>query len=277
MNKSITSNTVFSKPIVSIRNNYTLKKITKTKTDTLNNDFTEKYSELMYSEIMKSINTILTNNNIVKMPITYHKNIYYLENDTESLIYHMVLKKINTDDGTLYIEYIKDRVPTFNALLNISNHDILLNSDPPKTVDFNEVELANNNMLTNFVNAHIFNTTRQIISILNKHLLLHNIVIKKAKLGFVKRMGVDLNSMENMFPEIIMESIFLKPTLNIFEYFEFVRVNMESEINNTNIERDTSITDLLTIYKAFTNKKTLEIETYKTHEEIIMDIKTKYK
>jgi len=287
MNKSITYNTVFSKPVLLIKNNYTLKKITTPNTtintnpntaiNTVKNEYTEKYSELMYSEIMKSINTILTDNNIIKMPIPYHKNIYYVENDTESLIYRMILKKINTDDGTLYIKYIQDRDPTYTALLNITKNDISLNSYPLKTLDFNEVELANNNMLTNFVNAHIFNTTREIISILNRYLHPHNIVIKKAKLGFVKRTGVHLNSIENMFPEIIMESIFLKPTLNIFNYFEFARLNTGSEINNTDIDRNTSITDLLTIYKAFTNRKTLEIETYKTHEEIIMDVKTKYK
>lgn len=262
-----TQSNVSSKSVSLIRDLYTLKKITVPTKTTLINDITENYTELMYSEIMKSINSILTSNNIVKMPILYHNNIYYIENETQSPIYHTILRQLNTCDDTLYIQYTDTDTPQFSAKINIIKTDISLNTQTIETFNFNESELVNNGLITSFFNTYIFNKARRIISVLNQHLKPHNIIIKKASLGFRNRIGLKLNDIENLFPEILMDSIFLSPTLNVFQYFEFAQSN-----NNSNITPP--ITDLLTIYKAFTNQSDLKIETYETIEHIVTDVKS---
>ena len=265
-----TQSNVSSKSVSLIRNLYTLKKITVPTKTTLIHDITENYTELMYSEIMKSINTILTSNNIVKMPILYHNNIYYIENETQSPIYHTILRKLKTCDDTLYIQYTNTDTPQFSAKINIIRSDISSNTQTVETVEFNEYELVTSGLITSFFNTYIFNKAREIISTLNQHLQTHNIIIKKASLGFRNRIGIELNDMESLFPELLMDFIFLSPTLNVFQFFEFAQINTNTN-NETNYR---PITDLLTIYKAFTNQSELKIETYETIEHIITDVKS---
>ena len=66
-----------------VNNIYTLTKITASSPSTTPETTTDidhfiktNFSELIYNNIIKSINTILTKNKILKMPITYHNNIY---------------------------------------------------------------------------------------------------------------------------------------------------------------------------------------------------------
>ena len=269
----ISQSNVYSKPVSLINNLYTLKKIIVPTKTTLINDITENYTELMYSEIMKSINSILTSNNIVKMPILYHNNIYYIENETKSPIYHTILRQLNTCDDTLYIQYTDTDTPQFSAKINIIKSDISLNTQTIETIDFNESELVTRGLITTFFNTYIFNKAREIISTLNQHLQTHNIKIKKANLGFRNLIGVELNDVETLFPEILMDFIFLSPTLNVFKHFEFAKLNTDTTTNPNN----NTITDLLTIYKAFTNQSYLKIESYKTKEQIITDIKSTLK
>ena len=93
-------------------------------------------------------------------------------------------------------------------------------------------------------------------------------------MGFRNRIGIELNDMESLFPELLMDSIFLSPTLNVFQFFEFAQINTNTNTNNETNYRP--ITDLLTIYKAFTNQSDLKIETYETIEHIITDVKSTF-
>ena len=100
LNNDISKN-IISKSKLIINNTYKLveiqKKDTITEKKTYSNlSFMENYSELIYSSITKSINHILTQNNIIKMPIIYHNNIYFIEKHTESPINHVLKKRYNT-------------------------------------------------------------------------------------------------------------------------------------------------------------------------------------
>ena len=77
------------------------------------------------------------------------------------------------------------------------------------------------------------------INILNNQLAKHNIRIKKAKLEFCYKLG-SRNITQDFPPEILLENIFLKSKLNVFQHFQFVELN-----NNGNIIRRTISDDNL--------------------------------
>jgi hypothetical protein len=62
---------------------------------------------------------------------------------------------------------------------------------------------------------------------------------------------------------MLIDIIFLKPTANVFEMFEFENLNATQQI-----------TDPYVIHNALTDNKPIEIEAYKTVEEITYEFKT---
>jgi hypothetical protein len=112
----------------------------------------------------------------------------------------------------------------------------------------------------------MFLKTKQVIETLNTHLSKNNIQIKKASLEFCCKPEAKLedNTM-NSYSEIITNLIFLKPIINIFDTFTFI----ETSTNN-------NITNVITIYKAFANKDTFDIESQKSKEDMILEFKRLY-
>jgi hypothetical protein len=251
-------NTVVSSRIVqhSIKGVYDLKKIVVNNNSTTATQIEKTYGELIYSFIMNKINTILSSNNIIKTPILYHNNIYYVDYATESLINPIIQKELNDTDIGVFINYNKDKPEKYNASIKTAN----------QSIELSKSALSNNSYVTSFVTDFIFDKSAQIITILNNQLNKHNIKIKKAELGFCYKLG-NRNVNQDIFPELLLEYIFLKPMINVFQHFEFVELN-----NSENI-----ITDATVIYKALSDKSNIDIEAYKLKEDVVNDFISVFK
>ena len=65
-----------------------------------------------------------------------------------------------------------------------------------------------------------------------------------------------------------MEYIYLTTIINVFDHFEFEYINKE-ELSSINI------VEPVIIYKALTDKETIDIEAYKSNKEVLFDFKRK--
>ena len=242
-----------STPIVehSIKGLYNLKKIAidKKKASSLR-EYTQierDYGELIYNFIMNKMNSILSSNKIIKMPIIFHDNIYYVEYDTESLINTVIQKEVASDIG-FFIKYNDDDNEKYSASMEINNGSFKLS----------KIALSNSNYVRPFISDFIFVKSEELINILNNQLAIHNVRIKKAKLEFCYKLG-SRNITPNFPPEILLENIFLKSNVNVFQHFQFVELN-----NDGNIIMDPTV-----IYKALSDKQNIDIEAYKLKQEVI--------
>ena len=259
LNNDISKN-IISKSKSIINNTYKLveiqKKDTITEKKTYSNlSFMENYSELIYSSITKSINHILTQNNIIKMPIIYHNNIYFIEKHTESPINHVLKKRYNTIEISMSYDNNKQDI---TSIVNINNS--LLN--------LNQQEIMDNKIITPFLTSFYFKKTKDIVNTLNTQLMKHGIQIKKAFLNFCCKLG-SKNSFESVLPELLLEYIYLTTIINVFDHFEFEYINKE-ELSSINI------VEPVIIYKALSDKTNIDIEAYKSGKEVIFDFKRKY-
>ena len=254
-----------------VNNIYTLTKITASSSSTITPATTTdpdhfiktNFSELIYNNIIKSINAILTKNNILKMPIAYHNNIYIIEHATECPISRIKHPGINHDTTTFYVNYdaTKTNDPTdfISTILSTAS-----TTTSTTAIQFNKTELLDNNIMYPTICNFIYNKVFDIITILNKQLNKHNIKIKKAQLPFCVLSGY--KEMIRSYPldsPMLIDIIFLKPTANVFEMFEFENLNATQQI-----------TDPYVIHNALTDNKPIEIEAYKTVEEITYEFKT---
>lgn len=260
-----------------VNNIYTLTKITASSPSTTPETTTDidhfiktNFSELIYNNIIKSINTILTKNKILKMPITYHNNIYIIEQATECPISCIKHPGINHNNTTFYVNYdsTQTNVPTDFISTILSTTPSSPTTTPtisPTTIQFNKTELLNNNIMYPTICNFIYNKTFDIITTLNKQLNKHNIKIKKAQLPFCVLRGY--KEMIRSYPldsPMLFDIIFLKPKADVFEMFEFENLNATQQI-----------TDPYVIHNALTDNKPIEIEAYKTVEEITYEFKTR--
>ena len=166
-------NTLVSSTIVqhSIKGVYDLKKIVVNNISATATQIEKTYGELIYSYIMNKINTLLSSNNIIKMPILYHDNIYFIERFTESPINNTLQKRYkNINIYTIYDGKKDSIVP----IVKINNKIMYLTPE----------EVIGNQITTEFFCNFILKKTKDIITMLNNHLLNHNICIKKAQLEF---------------------------------------------------------------------------------------------
>ena len=253
MEKALVSSTIVQH---SIKGVYDLKKIVVNNNSTTATQIEKTYGELIYSCIMNKINTILSSNNIIKMPILYHNNIYYVDYATESLINSNIQKELNNTDIGVFINYNKDNPEKYKAVIKTTNQSIELT----KSV------LSNNSYVTSFVTDFIFDKSTEIITILNNQLNKHNMKIKTAELEFCYKLG-NRNVNQYIYPEQLLEYIFLKPIINVFQHFKFVELN-----NSENI-----ITDATVIYKALSDKTNIDIEAYKLKEDVVNDFISVFK
>lgn len=254
-----------------VNNIYTLTKIsvssppTTTPTTHPEHFIKTNFSELIYNNIIKSINAILTKNNILKMPIAYHNNIYIIEHATDCPINNIKHPDINYNKTTFYVNY--DSAQTNDPTNFISTITSPTTSAPssPTTIHFNKTELLDNNIMYPTICNFIYNKTFDIITTLNKQLNNHSIKIKKARLPFCVLGGYkEMISSYPLDSPMLTDIIFLKPTADVFEVFEFENLNASQQI-----------TDPYVIHNALTDNKPIKIEAYKTVEEITYEFKTR--
>ena len=223
--------------------------------------FTEKYlkknyTDLIYSKINQTVNELLTSNEIIKMPILHHSNVYFIKEYTESPISNFLLSRNPT--YKIVMKYDGDN-STNNSIPIYAN----VSSNNFQTNMYTKESVYNQNIVNKSLITYMFLKTKQVIETLNTHLSQNNIQIKKASLEFCCKPEAKLedNTM-NSYSEIITNLIFLKPIINIFDTFTFI----ETSTNN-------NITNVITIYKAFTNKGSVDIESQKSKEDVIQEFK----
>ena len=260
-----------------VNNIYTLTKITSSSPSTITPQTTTdtdhfiktNFSELIYNNIIKSINAILTKNNILKMPIAYHNNIYIIEHATDCPINNIKHPDINHNNTTFYVNYDStqtndptDFVSTISSTTTTSTSTSTTTTT--STIHFNKTELLDNNIMYPTICNFIYNKTFDIITTLNKQLNNHNIKIKKARLPFCVLGGYkEMISSYPLDSPMLTDIIFLKPAADVFEMFEFENLNASQQI-----------TDPYVIHNALTDNKPIQIEAYKTIEEITYEFKT---
>lgn len=219
----------------------------------------KNYSDLIYSKINQTVNELLTSNEIVKMPILHHSNVYFVKEYTESPISNFLLSRNPT--YKIVMKYDGDN-STNNSIPIYAN----VSSNNFQTNMYTKESVYNQNIVNKLLITHMFLKTKQVIETLNTHLSRNNIQIKKASLEFCCKQQAKLeDSITNSYPEIITNLIFLKPIINIFDTFTFI----ETSTNN-------NITNVIKIYKAFTNKDNVDIESQKSKEEVIQEFKRLY-
>ena len=257
-----------------VNNIYTLTKITASSPSTITQPHTThpehfiktNFSELIYNNIIKSINAILTKNNILKMPIAYHNNIYIIEHATDCPINTIKHPDINYNNTTFYVNYDATKTTNPTDFISTISSPATTTSPTtsPTTIHFNKTELLDNNIMYPTICNFIYNKTFDIITTLNKQLNNHNIKIKKARLPFCVLGGYkEMISSYPLDSPMLTDIIFLKPAADVFEMFEFENLNATQQI-----------TDPYVIHNALTDNKPIEIEAYKTVEEIIYEFKT---
>ena len=230
----------------------------------------KNFSELIYNTITKHIHEVLKNNQIIKMPILYHSNVYFVQQPIESVVSTSLLSKNPTYQLTA--QYDSTNSPTTTSTQPSS-------TTPPFitfTFSSNEINrpscskemISANKIVTPKLAIHMHEKTAQIVETLNQHLSPHNISIQKAHLEFCYTLGSkNIPIFDTMTPELIMEHIVLNPIINVFDHFTFV---------DTSSTHHQQITDPIVIYKAFANKPTVEIQAYQTANEVIHKFKQHY-
>ena len=276
------TNPVTTETFPIVNNIYTLTKITAysptisppTPTDT-EHFIKTNFSELIYNNIIKSINAILRKNNILKMPIVYHNNIYIIEHATDCPINNIKHPDINHNNTTFYVNYDATKTTNLTDFVSTISSTTSATTSPttspttsqttsPTTIHFNKTELLDNNIMYPTICNFIYKKTFDIITTLNKQLNNHNIKIKKAQLPFCVLGGYkEMISSYPLDSPMLTDIIFLKPLVDVFEMFEFENLNATQQI-----------TDPYVIHNALTDNKPIEIEAYKTVEEIIYEFKT---
>ena len=233
----------------------------------------KNFSELIYNTITKHIHEVLKNNQIIKMPILYHSNVYFVQQPIESVVSTSLLSKNPTYQ--LPAQYDSTNSPTTTSTQPSS-------TTLPRitfTVSSNEINhpscskemISANKIVTPKLAIHMHEKTAQIVETLNQHLSTHNISIQKAHLEFCYTLGSkNIPIFDTLTPELIMEHVVLKPIVNVFDHFTFV------DTSSTHQQQQQTI-DPIAIYKAFTNKPTVEIETYQTPNEAILKCKQQNK
>jgi hypothetical protein len=203
---------------------------------------------------------VLKGNQIIKMPILYHSNIYFIQQPIESVVSTSLLSKIPT--YKLTVQY--DSATTTHPLITFT-----FSSNEINRPSCSKEMISANKIVTPKLATYMYEKTAQIVETLNRHLSPHNIFIQKAHLEFCYILGSkNIPIFDTMTPELIMEHIVLNPIINVFDHFTFV------DTSSTNHQQ---ITDPIVIYKAFANKPTVEIQAYQTANEAIHKFKQYYR
>lgn len=222
------------------------------------------FSELVYSKINQFIHELLKQKQVIQMPILYHSNVYYIKEYTESPISNHLLSK--NPSYKIVIHYDSTTPPPSNTLYaSFSSNEITEKVYATPLLDQSNLPYINQSLL-----KHMFNKTKQIVQTLNTHLSqTTTIQIQKASIEFCCRLNIKNNLDDYMYePDIAINSIFIKPILNVFDTFTFVSTTDPSQSSSTII-----ITDPIQIYKAFTNNTTVPIEAYKSKKDVIQEFK----
>lgn len=226
------------------------------------------FSELVYSKINQFIHELLKQKQVIQMPILYHSNVYYIKEYTESPISNHLLSK--NPSYKIVIHYDSTNSPPSNTLYaSFSSNEITEKVyTTPLLLHQTNPSYINQSLL-----KHMFNKTEQIVQTLNTHLSqTTTIQIQKASIEFCCRLNIKNNLDDYMYePDIAINSIFIKPILNVFDTFTFVSTTDPSQSSSTTI-----ITDPIQIYKAFTNNTTVPIEAYKSKKDVIQEFKQIY-
>jgi hypothetical protein len=225
----------------------------------------KNFSELIYNTITKDIHEVLKGNQIIKMPILYHSNIYFIQQPIESVVSTSLLSKNPTYQLT--VQY--DSATTTS--ITTRTHPLItftFSSNEINRPSCSKEMISANKIVTPKLATYMYEKTAQIVETLNRHLSPHNIFIQKADLGFSYILGSkNIPIFDTMTPELIMEHIVLNPIINVFDHFTFV---------DTSSTHHQQITDPIVIYKAFANKPTVEIQAYQTANEVIHKFKQHY-
>jgi hypothetical protein len=224
------------------------------------------FSELIYTIIQQSINEILTLNQIIKTSTVYQSNIFFLKQPTESVISNTLLSKNPTYQLTAnYVSQPHITSPSHSVFFSLSSNEI-------KSIIYTKDMLSADRIVTPQLANHMYTKTKEIVETLNHHLYKYNIQIQTASLEFYFMMGSkNIPIFDTITPELIMEHIVLKPTVNVFDNFTFVERTPSVSSNLS------AITDSIRIYKALTGKPNVDIETYKPASQIIQQFKQKYR
>jgi len=226
----------------------------------------KNFSEIIYNTITKEINEVLKRNQIIKMPILYHHNIFFVQHPIESVVSNTLLSKNQTYRLTTQYDSPTTTPPTTTPptiTFTFSSNEI------NQPLCSKEMISANKIVAPKLV-TYMHKKTAQIVETLNQHLSPHNIFIQKADLEFCYTLGSkNIPIFDTLTPELIMEHVVLKPIVNVFDHFTFV------DTLSTHQQQQTI--DPITIYKAFTNKSTVDIQTYQTTTEAIHNFKQHYK
>ena len=225
------------------------------------------FCELIYSGITKTINEFLTESNIIRMPIIYHNNIYIFEHITECPINNINLPNLKHHEAELYVKYDPYVSDSLRYIITSNSQNLT------RAYDFSKINILNADTINPTICNFIHNKTQDIITALNYKLNKHNITIKRANIGFSIRNGYKETTRSHQ-PDSkrLLDIIFLKPTTRIFEIFEFMYTESLTAPPTT---ATATITDPYIIYNALTDNKPIEIESYKTIEEITKEFKDK--
>ena len=174
------------------------------------------FSELLFNNIIKSFNAILSKKNIIKMPIAYHNNIYIVQHTTECPINRIKHLNFNHTTSNFYIKYDSTNPKShFSGTLTSQTANT-----EPLTIHFSKNELLDNNIMYPIICNYIFKKSNQIITTLNNQLIKYNIKIKKASMPFCILNGYkEMIRSYHVDSEMLLDIIFLKPIVNIFDMF----------------------------------------------------------
>tara|TARA_B110000003_G_scaffold267564_2_gene295951 strand:+ start:23 stop:820 length:798 start_codon:yes stop_codon:yes gene_type:complete len=253
-----------------LNNMFTLVELKHNNPDPSANYIERNFSELVYNKINTCINEILTKSRIIKMPTLLHSNIFFIQETTTPVVSDTLLAKNPTFRLTIDIGHQTQQPTPSSTTAPTAIPVATLHSDNLTIPNYTEQMISESKITSPKLAAYLFQKTKDIVNILNSHLLQYKIKIKKASLKFCLKLSskANISFVLKNSTTIIMENIFLKPIVNLFDHFEFVSTESEST---------ESITDLVQIYKAFTGYDKVNIESYKYPADIIQEFKNKYK
>lgn len=235
----------------------------------------KNFSELIYNTITKEINEVLKRNQIIKMPILYHNNIFFVQHPIESVVSNTLLSKNKTYRLTTQYNSLTTTTPTTTPTTTTTPPSITFtfSSNEINQPSCSKEMISANKIVAPKLAIYMHKKTAQIVETLNRHLSPHNIFIQKADLEFCYTLGSkNIPIFDTLTPELIMEHVVLKPIVNVFDHFIFV------DTSSTSLPPQQQQTiDPIAIYKAFTNKSTVDIQSYQTATEAIHNFKQHYK
>jgi len=222
------------------------------------------FSELIYSKINQTVNDILKKKHIIKMPILHHSSVFFIKEYTESPISNAVLFRNPIYNIKMIYDSTNNTLPIY-ARFSSNEFDIQ---------KCTKEMISNTKIVHPELITHMFKKTKEIIKILNDKLSSSNIMIHSSSLEYCCKLGAKTGGMIYINePERVIENVFLKPIINVFDNFTFTEIMPPPSTVNEPVP----ITDIIKIYKAFTMKESIDIEIYKSEGDVIEEFKQIYK